>query len=51
MPVIRGAVTVDREPVDRLRGPGGVEVDVDFVLDTGFTGVVLPSTVFRGSVG
>lgn len=46
--MILGTVTSDREPVVRLRvrGPGGDEGDVDFVVDTGFTGaVVLPSAI------
>jgi clan AA aspartic protease len=46
--VIRGTVTSNHEPVVRLRvrGPGGAVVDVDSVVDTGFTGaLVLPATV------
>ena len=46
--MIRGIVTVDREPVIRLRvrGRSGLVADVDVVVDTGFTGaLVLPATV------
>ncbi len=46
--MIRGIVTVDCEPVIRLRvrGPTGLVADVDVVVDTGFTGaLVLPATV------
>lgn len=46
--MIRGAVTAGRESVVRLRvrGPDGVTADVDFVIDTGFTGaLVLPYSV------
>ena len=46
--MIHGAVTAGREPVVRLRvrGPAGAEVDVDLVVDTGYTGaLVLPAAV------
>lgn len=46
--MIYGSVTASREPVVRLqvRGPDGAEMDVDLVVDTGFTGaLVLPATV------
>ena len=46
--MIHGVVTTDREPVVQLhvRGPGGQELAVDFVVDTGFTGaLVLPASV------
>jgi clan AA aspartic protease len=46
--MIRGIVTANREPVVslRVRGPGGAVVDVDLVVDTGFTGaLVLPAVV------
>lgn len=38
--VIRGAVTAGREAIIRLRvrGPSGLELDVDSVVDSGFTG-------------
>lgn len=37
--MITGAVTVNREAVVRLtlRGPRGTEVEIDVVIDTGFT--------------
>jgi clan AA aspartic protease len=46
--MIRGAVNSRLEAVVRLRvrGPGGVEADVDAVLDTGFTSsLTLPPAV------
>jgi predicted aspartyl protease len=46
--IIRGAVNARFEAVVRLRvrGPGGLEADVDAVLDTGFTAsLTLPPAV------
>jgi clan AA aspartic protease len=46
--VMTGQVTADREAVVRLtvRGPGGIEREVDAVLDTGFTEYLsLPSSL------
>ena len=48
--MINGQVTPDREAVIRLtlRGPSGQEVEVDAVLDTGFTEYLsLPPAVVR----
>lgn len=45
--MIQGAVNARHEAVVRLRvrGPGGVESDIDTVVDTGFTGsLTLPPT-------
>lgn len=45
--MIRGVVNVRLEAVVRLRvrGPGGVEVDVDSIIDSGFTAsLTLPAT-------
>jgi predicted aspartyl protease len=47
MPVIRGTVNARLEALVRLRvrGPGGAELDVDAVVDSGFTSsLTLPST-------
>jgi clan AA aspartic protease len=40
--VIRGTVNPQREAVVplRVRGPSGIECDVDAVIDTGFSGVL-----------
>ena len=46
--MIRGAVNAHREAVVRLRvrGPGGVEADVDAIVDSGFTdSLTLPLAV------
>lgn len=46
--MIHGTVTTDHEPVVHLkvRGPGGIEKELDVVVDTGFTGaLVLPNGV------
>ena len=46
--MIRGAVNARLEPVVRLRvrGPGGVESDVDAIIDTGFSSsLTLPLAV------
>jgi clan AA aspartic protease len=43
-----GSVSAAREPIVRLRvrGPSGLEVEVDATVDTGFTGALtLPATV------
>jgi clan AA aspartic protease len=45
--MIRGAVNARREAVVplRVRGPGGTELDVDAVVDSGFTAsLTLPAT-------
>jgi clan AA aspartic protease len=46
--MIRGFVNARREAIVslRLRGPGGVELDVDAVVDSGFTSsLTLPSAI------
>lgn len=46
--MIRGSVNAQLEAVVRLRvrGPGGVEADVDAVIDTGFTAsLTLPPSI------
>jgi clan AA aspartic protease len=46
--MIGGVVSADREAIVRLilRAPDGRDIDVEFVIDTGFNGwITLPSTV------
>lgn len=47
--MIRGTVNARHEPVLplRLRGPGGAELEVDALVDTGYSGVLIlpPATV------
>ena len=46
--MIRGTVNARHEPLIplRLRGPSGIELEVDAVIDTGFTGVmILPAAI------
>jgi clan AA aspartic protease len=46
--MIRGVVNARQEAVVRLRlrGPGGIESDVDAIIDTGFTSsLTLPATM------
>ena len=45
--MIRGAVSARREAVVplRLRGPGGTQLDVDAIVDTGFTAALPPAAV------
>ncbi len=49
--MIRGKIIVGRGPVIELviRGPDGSELDVDAVIDTGFTGALtLPNAIVAG---
>ncbi len=46
--MIQGVVNLRNEAIVRLRvrGPGGVEADVDFIVDSGFTSsLTLPTAM------
>jgi clan AA aspartic protease len=51
--MIRGTVTVGREPVVRLlvRAPNGPEMEVRAVVDTGFTGLLSVSMATAAALG
>lgn len=51
--MIRGTVNAKREAVLtlRLRGPTGVEVEVDAVIDTGFTGTLTATAAVVAHLG
>jgi clan AA aspartic protease len=51
--MIRGAVNARGEAIVRLRvrGPGGIEQDVDAVIDTGFTASLALPTIEVGTLG
>lgn len=51
--MIRGAVNARREAIVplRLRGPGGIELDVSALIDTGYTGSLTLSSATIATLG